>query len=213
MLQSVISVDPSLRSTGITLLTFDPENNVFDISLSTIKSTKGDERILVFRDLFAKTFGMCKEHDVSLGIVEGYSFMSQGNAFSQTIEAGAACRIGIAARGVPIIEIPPTLWKREVLKNGNASKKEIKEKVGRLTDPDRKPKNVFSRLFIANLPDGHWKSPDELDSLLMLVAFFNLLVNQEDYFHAHVRSKETLHDLRENIIETLRVNGLLRRKR
>ena len=207
MLQSIISVDPSLRSTGVTLLTLEPESNRFELNLSTIESVKGDERILVLKNLFKTIFGMCRKSDVDFGIVEGYSFMSEGNAYSQTIEAGASCRIGMAVSGIPLVEIPPGTWKKVVLRNGHASKKEIKEMVADMTSPGKQPTNVISRLFLSNLPEG-WKSPDELDSLLIMIAFFNLLIKEKDYFSG---SSKTLSNLKENMIASLKVNGLVKK--
>ena len=206
---SIVSVDPSLRSTGIAVVTMDPDEVQFDIQLSTLKSVKGDERLLVFRNQFVKIHQLCKENSSVLGIVEGYSFNSGGNAHTYTVEAGASCRLGITARGLPIVEMPPRLWKREVLKNGAASKKEIREKANQMTEPGKRPKNIVSRIFISNLSREQWSTPDELDALFIMIAFFNLLVKESTYFHGKTRaSDELLKDIRDTFIATLKAFGL-----
>ena len=211
MQQSIISIDPSLRSTGITLLTFDSDDNQFDLTLKTLKSVKDDERMQVFSDQFRTVHTLCKDNNVVFGVVEGYSFGSQGNVFTQTVEAGCACRLGISVQGIPLVELPPPKWKNTVLSNGNLSKKQIREKVAEILQPNRKPKNVVSRLFFGNLPKS-WTSPDELDSLLVLIAFFIILVKAPDYFHSQVRAEKVLADLRTAMIDSLKVNNLLSKR-
>lgn len=208
---SVLSIDPSLRSTGISLLTIDPENDVFDVKLSTLKSVKGDERMEVFRNQFTTIHRMCKSNKVVFGVVEGYSYNSGGNAHTYVIEAGAACRLGLSVNGIPLVEIPPPLWKREVLKNGQASKKEVRDKVSQMMKPNLRPKEAVSRLFVQTLKKSGstWSTPDELDSLLIAISFFRLLIKQEEYFHAHIRAHDTLKEVREAMIELLTKRGLV----
>lgn len=195
----IIAIDPSIRSTGITSLTLEPGEGTFELEKQTIKSTKDDERIQVLENLFRSVYEQSRTNETCFGVVEGYSYMSQGNAVTQTIEAGAACRLGLSVASVPLVEIPPSVWKNAVLLNGQASKKEIRQKVGQLLEG--RPKNPITRMFLHYVKE--WDNQDELDSLLLLICFFVILIKTPRRFHAErPRSGKVLNALRSAILES-----------
>ena len=189
---TVLSVDPSLRNTGLTIAHF-PDDGKMILEFETLKSVKGDNRLLVFRRQFHRIYTICKGYHTIMGVVENYSFGSVGNAFTQTIEAGASCRLGMAVRNIPIVEIAPRSWKLEVLRNGAADKKEIKEKMEILSNPKRRIRDPITRAFFDSARDDPWSNEHERDSFLLMIAFFHLLM-KDDYLKGG--REDDLNDLR-----------------
>ena len=230
-MHTVISIDPSLRSTGVTLLTLDPDTKKFKVQLQTLKSTSDDERMQTIANQFRTIHKLCRDNEVVFGVVEGYAFAAEGNARTQMAEVGAACRLGLAVNGIPFVELPPRKWKSVALKSGAASKKEIREKVALLSNPaefmdeiDRplrddevtlltstrkRPINKIMRLFLKRLPKKGWSSPDEMDSGMMLVALLTTIVQAPDYLKAQV-ADPLIDELRDEVLNTLKAFKLLK---
>ena len=62
---------------------------------------------------------------VSLALIEGYSFGSQGRATFSIGELGGAVRMTLHRLGVPFVEVPPAVLKKFAVGSGQASKDEV----------------------------------------------------------------------------------------
>jgi hypothetical protein len=66
-----------------------------------------------------------KSGRVSLVVLEGYSFGSQGRATFSIGELGGAVRMTLFRLGVPFVEVPPAVLKKFAVGSGQASKDEV----------------------------------------------------------------------------------------
>ena len=119
-----MTVDPSLRSTGICVVHRGHKT-------TCVINTKGLDRVDALIYIYDNMRGLLVESNVffPLVVVEGYSFGSMGNAFTKVIEAGAAVRMACYQSQITVVEVPPSRWKKEAVLKGNANKKYIQEYV------------------------------------------------------------------------------------
>lgn len=98
----VISLDPSLRSFGI-------YTNRDGETASKVLQYKGD-RVETLGRLLSK-FSHVSGEGWDLCIVEGYAMGAKGQGVTVMAEVGGIVRGMFAARGIPVIEVPPEVWK------------------------------------------------------------------------------------------------------
>jgi crossover junction endodeoxyribonuclease RuvC len=65
------------------------------------------------------------EDRMSLVLLEGYSFGSQGRATFSIGELGGSVRLTLHRLGVPFVEVPPAVLKKFAVGSGQASKDEV----------------------------------------------------------------------------------------
>jgi Holliday junction resolvasome RuvABC endonuclease subunit len=110
---NLLALDLSLVSTG-----FCSDKKMGIIATAE----KGPKRL----DLISTAISdIVKEEEISVVIIEGYSFASRsGQAFSIG-ELGGVVRTTLYRMGIPFIEIPPTCRAKFATGKGNASKNEV----------------------------------------------------------------------------------------
>jgi Holliday junction resolvasome RuvABC endonuclease subunit len=110
---NLLALDLSLVSTG-----FCSDKKMGIIATAE----KGPKRL----DLISSAISdIVKEEEISVVIIEGYSFASRsGQAFSIG-ELGGVVRTTLYRMGIPFIEIPPTCRAKFATGKGNASKNEV----------------------------------------------------------------------------------------
>lgn len=113
MMITPVGLDLSLTSTG-----FSCGNNqkVFQVK------TKGAERLF---DISTMLIESLEEVDYPVVLVEGYSFASRNSQAHSIGELGGVVRLTLWSRGIPYVEIPPTVRAKFATGKGNASKGEV----------------------------------------------------------------------------------------
>jgi hypothetical protein len=114
---NIISIDPSLRSTGV----FTCRSGKCE-SYSIQRKT---DRMQTLGYYIRRMNEIAKE-GWDLLIIEGYSMGSRSSSVTVAAEVGGVIRACFAARSIPIIEIPPMTWKAITgikLKKGSATEK------------------------------------------------------------------------------------------
>lgn len=117
-MKTAVGIDPSLTGSAVVVmradLTFDAERFGSD-------PAKGLARIERFKGLAAKVL-FAIPADVSIVLLEGYSYGSAGRALTDLGEYGGLLRMRLLKLGCPVFEVPPTTLKLFVTGKGNASK-------------------------------------------------------------------------------------------
>lgn len=118
----ILGIDPSLTSTGAVLLV-DGETHSAD-RWST--GTRGVDRLAFFDGMLT---GALLE-GVDYIALEGYSFASTGRAMYGLGELGGVLRLRAHLTQVPVVEIPPARWRKELL-GRNLPKDQVRLEVWR----------------------------------------------------------------------------------
>jgi len=124
---NIISIDPSLRSTGV----FMSRKGKCE-SYAIQKKSPRIETLGYFVRHFAQ---VAKQTKWDLCIVENYSLASRSSAVTIMAEIGGIIRACFAANDIPILEITPMTWKS--IAGLNAWEKASGKKLKKLTTADR----------------------------------------------------------------------------
>lgn len=153
---NIISIDPSMRSTGITYC--------INGKISTVCLKRKEERfqLIGWYIRYFATLAKSKKWDIM--IVEGYSMMSNGRNHSYVIEIGAIIRACFASYNVPILEISPQSWKS--ISGLNEWEKNNNKKLKKLTKLDLS----LYREACYDLLGISAETFDEMDSLYFLYS-------------------------------------------
>ena len=152
---NVIAIDPSLKSTGVFLRVLDKNVN-FSIS--------PDKNLDIFNKLcyiYDEVQAKCIQYHFNngiydLGIIEGFSYGSQGNAVYQQGMIGGVLRMLLCKRCKKVIEIPPRTWKALTMpKEFQKLKKGTKKKDAIYCD------------VINNIYNTNFSITDEADAFLL----------------------------------------------
>jgi crossover junction endodeoxyribonuclease RuvC len=117
----LLALDLSLTSSGWAL----PDGEV--VASGTLRpgsKLSGAARLAWVCDRVVELVGEGDER-VSLVLLEGYSFGSQGRATFSIGELGGAVRMTLFRLGVPFVEVPPAVLKKFAVGSGQASKDEV----------------------------------------------------------------------------------------
>ena len=71
-------------------------------------------------------FLLAHENYIDLAAIEGYSFGSRGDALTKLAELGGIVRYRLHEALVPVVEISPGTWRKEVLGKGNLAKDQVR---------------------------------------------------------------------------------------
>lgn len=113
MVVTPVGLDLSLTSTGFSC---GNEQKV----LST--KARGAERLFTISTALIESI----EHiERPVVMIEGYSFASRNSQAHSIGELGGVVRVALWSRGVPYVEIPPTIRAKFATGKGNASKGEV----------------------------------------------------------------------------------------
>jgi len=127
MMYNMISIDQSLRATGITIWT-EKDGYIFKL-LGTVK-TKDTKcptidytrRIIMLKDEIKR---LCLDYNIRKGILEGLSFGSLGATVFDLGGLAHATRMALIESGVDFIVIPPKTAKKHFTGSGNAKKEDM----------------------------------------------------------------------------------------
>lgn len=108
-----LGLDLSLTSTGYSC---GERNGVIAVS------EKGPERLVLIRN---KVNELVKELNISIVLIEGYSFSSRNSHAHAIGELGGVVRVMLYENGIPFIDIPPTCRAKFATGKGNAGKSEV----------------------------------------------------------------------------------------
>lgn len=117
-----VGLDLSLTSTGFSC--GDTRAAIF------VKAT-GPERLFLIAEKVIELLSYVKGSPIV--IVEGYSFASRNSQAHSIGELGGVIRLELWKRGVPYIEVPPTVRAKFATGKGNASKGEVLSSVSART--------------------------------------------------------------------------------
>lgn len=110
---NVLGLDISLTSTGYSC---EHGRDVIATKL------RGAERLSF---ISTRILTICREMDISVVSLEGYSFASRNSQAHSIGELGGAVRMRLWENGIPYVEIPPTCRAKFATGRGNASKGEV----------------------------------------------------------------------------------------
>lgn len=83
---------------------------------------KGSERLVLIRD---KVKELVLTLNISVVLIEGYSFSSRNSHAHAIGELGGVIRVMLHENGVPFVDIPPTCRAKFATGKGNAGKSEV----------------------------------------------------------------------------------------
>jgi Holliday junction resolvasome RuvABC endonuclease subunit len=112
-LKKIIGLDLSLTSTGI---------SVSGTTSAILTGYRGAERLHHISSAIIK---ICKEENVDLAIIEGYSFASRNSQAHSIGELGGCVRMRLWEEGIPFVDVPPTCRAKFATGKGNSSKNEV----------------------------------------------------------------------------------------
>lgn len=164
----VISIDPSLRSTGVYY-------SKQDIT-ATLKGR--GERFDILKehlDTWLTTF--CCECDLVL--VEDYAFSRSSRSVTTLGEVGGIIRACATLHNVPVVEIPNTFWKFHS-GFGKSRKK--------LTNPEKESYIEYGKTIVNMV----YTTTDEVDARLIYAGVENALRNNAKDNHVMVNIKKAL---------------------
>jgi len=110
---NVAGIDLSLTSTGYSI---NGDTGV----IST--AAKGAERLSY---ISSTILGLCRDFDISVAIIEGYSFASRNSQAHSIGELGGAVRMRLWESNIAYVDVPPTCRAKFATGKGNASKHEV----------------------------------------------------------------------------------------
>lgn len=126
MIKDVIFVDPSLRSTGIFALRDG-------VGISETITTDGSH--IEALGTIARAFEGCAKL-YKLLVIEDYAFGKASQSVSKNAEVGGIIRGVFSMKGIPILEMPISVWKSisniRLKKETSAQKRVYREVVGEL---------------------------------------------------------------------------------
>ena len=100
---NIISIDPSLYSTGIYLKTNNKEKSL------TIKNKKSTHFNNKLKNIYEQILNILKEFNIDFGVFEGYAFSQ--NKLSQIAEVKGVIRLAFSQVKKRVIEMPINTWK------------------------------------------------------------------------------------------------------
>lgn len=113
--KNILSIDQSLVCSGISIYF----NNEIITTTIEPKKIKGVERLIFIRE---KIKELLKKYNVSLIIMEGYSFGSRGRAVFDLGELGGMIKILGKDLNIPVITLAPGTHKKFTTGKGNTKK-------------------------------------------------------------------------------------------
>lgn len=157
-----IGIDPSLTSTGL---------SIWEDTRSIRPVLKGVPRLIEIRNELMNVIG---ERNIVAVAIEGYSFSSRNSHAHSLGELGGAIRIALYERGIPWLEVPPTVRAKFATGKGNASKSEVVSAISAMTGivwsgadgADRCDAWVIEQVLLAKLGESqHAWSKQQLEAL------------------------------------------------
>lgn len=153
---NTVSVDPSLKSTGIY---YSKLNKCFSLDSKESNRFKQLENILIyFKDCFLNQ---------EILLIEDYAFSRNSRSVTIMAEVGGIIRACAAVNNLKIFEIPSTFWKKHSC-FGKTRKK--------VSKAEKKDYIQYSS-FITGLS---YKNPDEADAHLIYTSVCKALYNYEN---------------------------------
>ena len=108
-----MGIDPSLTSTGV---------SVGGATSSIRPVLNGVPRLIEIRNAIVN---LVSEHDIQVVAIEGYSYGSRNSHAHSLGELGGVVRVALYERGIPFVDIPPTVRAKFATGKGNAGKSEV----------------------------------------------------------------------------------------
>ena len=155
----IISFDPSLRSTGVYYRVDGVEKSFTIQSHSSMERmdvlAEHIDRIMQFLASFNKMTVKC------IAVVEGYAYgFKNSRSMCQLAEVGGIVRGVLRYYRIPVIEIPPMVWKSITLGSQNIRAKKY-------TAKDK----MFYHMLVAQKVGPPFETTDEADAYMMAWAF------------------------------------------
>lgn len=149
--QVILGVDPSLRGTGFGVIRAAKPQPV-TLAHGTIACPAGWERSRCLAKIHATLRDVIREHQPTVGIVEGLFFAQNLQTAIIMGEARGAALVALAEAGLEIFEVAPRKVKQAIVGYGAAQKLAVAKMVQRM-------------LNLAELPD-----PDAADALALALT-------------------------------------------
>jgi crossover junction endodeoxyribonuclease RuvC len=118
----VLGLDLSLTATGIALVGDEPLPER-SYRLASPGPMRGVERLAWLGSEVTGAVAMTRPDFVA---IEGYSFGARGNAVFQLGELGGVVRFLLHQQGMPVVEVPPGEWRKQLFGKGNLAKDQVR---------------------------------------------------------------------------------------
>ena len=139
---SILSIDPSLRSTGVYYA------NGADRKVWLIQTKKLD-RVAALSKLKDACTSIAREYPADIGIVEGYAYGAHSSSMTTMGESGGIVRVILYEHTKCLLEIAPVAWKGIAIGKGHKKTTKI-QKVEYLRLVEEKYHVTFSSTDIAD---------------------------------------------------------------
>jgi crossover junction endodeoxyribonuclease RuvC len=152
---SFLAVDMSLTSSG-----WAHSDGTSGVIVPPSHASRGIDRVRWIR-------GQVLERSAGAAIValEGYSFMSKGNAVVSLGELGGAVRCALRDAGIVYVDIPPSCRAMFATGKGNAGKPEVLAAAIRRLNYEGHDHNVADVLWLLRMATMRYTSDDLLSAL------------------------------------------------
>jgi len=136
---TILGLDLSLTATGWAV---SPDE--FGVE-RTAGTCRGTDRLLEYRHWLEV---MCDGYLPDKAVIEGYSFGSKGRAVFNIAEWGGVARLALVDKGVPFVEVPPSVLKKYATGRGNAPKPDMRMELYKRTGLDVADDNAVDALWL-----------------------------------------------------------------
>ena len=157
-----MGIDPSLTCTGV---------SVWGETSSIRTNLRGVERLVAVREMLMNAIG---EGNIVAVAIEGYSFSSRNSHAHSLGELGGVIRVALYERGIPFLEVAPTVRAKFATGKGNAGKAEVVSAISAMTGvvwsgadgADRCDAWIIEQVLLAKLGESPYPwSKQQLEAL------------------------------------------------
>lgn len=169
---NVISIDPSLRCTGI-YATKD------DLTYTFLVSEKDRMKSLA---IVSRFWNNVANEKFDFVLIENYAFSRRSISVTALAEVGGIIRASFAKHDIPIIEVPSVSWKKWSGFGKTRPKDTVKEKRAYIEYGEK-------------ISGRHFDSSDEVDAYMIYTGAVNAL----EYAEEHTETSEWINKLAEAV--------------
>ena len=141
----VAGIDPSLRATGVVILS--QSGDIIKQSLIKTKNLSGAERLIQIRNEVCE---LLKKNSVDVVAIEGFSFGSFGRSVFDLGGLGWILRVMLKENGYKFFDVSPSSLKAFIVK-GNADKSMMMESVNQIYGISFSDDNICDAFCLAKM--------------------------------------------------------------